>query len=777
MRFLSAIPVWLANRHDEMNLTAGYRCIVDTTLPACQMALRIAMRSIYRIWIDGRFVGYGPVRSAHGHVRIDAWTWEMPPGRHLIALEAQAVNVPAFSTLNEFPFVQAEVQIEDQVVAATGVSGWQALVPGARVQSVARLSRQRGFTEAWRLQADSGDWRNRVDATFTAAVQVEVKPVVLQPRCLPLPTLVEIAPLSMTAGGTAIRGDEGPLRAWETWMRCESGGSFAGFPRSAWEIDATGEIASWASQRDPSIRPAPPQAAQHLDAGTWRIWDFSVNHPGFVRVRVVCTKASVLYLLGDEILDDQGDVDARRLEFFNGVRYELAPGTYDLINFEILTLRYLKALVISGAVTIESVGLHEYQRDLPGVAFASADPRLDRIFTAAVRTFAHNTMDNLLDCPSRERASWLCDPFFACRAEPWLTGGSLCETLFLENYSLCPALPDVPSGMLPKLYPGDQSMAMDPPTGFIANYLPTWPMWLVLQVEEYVQRGGDPAVVEAFRQRFTDLFACLDRFLNAEGLLERLEKWVFIDWSMANQHVQEVSFPANLLYAAALETAGRLYARQDWCDRAVDLRQRVKDLAWDGRFFCDNATRGLDGRLVLSGHHTEACQYYAFYFGVASPQSHPDLWRELLTRCSLAPGVTHPDLPRCGVFLGQQLRMILLARQGLHAQLVDELRAAYLPMAERTGTLWEYELPTHSCDHGFTSHVAHMLIAEVFGLTVDRRQKRMVLKIPQHDLAWCRVRLPWDGGGFIEIGWERTAAGVRPWVDRLPAGWTCELPV
>lgn len=776
MHFFSARPVWIHDRHVEMNLTAGFRCIVATTLPMSRVVFNIAMRSIYRIWLDGRFVGYGPARSAHGHVRVDTWTWDLPPGRHLIALEVQAVNVPAFSTLNEYPFVQAEVQVDDRIVAATGVSGWEALVPGARVQRVARLSRQRGFTEGWRLQSGSDAWRTRVDATFTAVVQDEVKPVILQPRCLPLPTLAEVAPQRIIAGGTAVCGEEGPLRVWETWMRRESGTSFAGFPHSVWDFDATGEIASWACQRDPEIRPAPAQVPQRLGAGTWRIWEFGVNHPGFVRVRVLCSEAAVLYVLGDEILNDQDDVDARRLEFFNGVRYELAPGTYDLTSFEILTLRYLKVLVLTGAVTIESVSLHEYLRDLPGSVFASDDPRLDRIFTAAVRTFAHNTLDNILDCPSRERASWLCDPYFTSRAEPWLTGGSLCETLFLENFALCPVLSDVPPGMIPKLYPGDQSMALNPPPGTISNYLPTWPMWLVLQVEEYAQRGGDPKLVEAFKPRFTDLFACLDHYLNPEGLLERLEKWVFIDWSDSNQHVQDVNFPANLLYAAALETAGRLYGRQDWRDRAVVLRQRVKDLAWNGQFFDDNATRGPDGRLVLSGHHTEACQYYAFYFGIASPQSHPKLWQELLTRCSLAPGVSHPDLPRCGVFLGQQLRMILLARQGLHSQLVEELRAAYLPMAERTGTLWEYEFPTNSCDHGFTSHVAHILITEVFGLTVHRLERRIVLKVPQHDLAWCRVRLPWNGGGFLEIGWERTSTGLRPWLDHLPAGWTCDLP-
>ncbi len=773
MEFLQALPVWPCGRHDAMNLTIGFRCVVTVTNDDPPVVLHLAMRSLYRLWLDGRFCGYGPARSAHGHVRVDAWTWNLPAGPHLIAVEAVSVNVPAFATLHEHPFVQAEVLLGSRIVVATGASGWLALVPGERIQRMPRMSRQRGFSEAWRLHPGSADWRSRIDAEFQPVEIETVRPAQLQPRQLPLPTLPEARPIAMTSGGTAESTPEGSLAKWETWMRSDSGTTFAGFPRREWEVDVSGELASWICRRDVAIVPAAPDMPQDLTAGTWRIWDFGVNQPGCARVQVVCTQAATVYVLGDEVSDAQGDVDPRRLECFNGARFELAPGTYDLITFEILTLRFLKVLVLAGAVRITAPSLMIYARDLPDSRFSSSDPSLERIFVAAVRTFAHNTVDNYLDCPSRERAGWLCDSFFIGRAEPWLTGSSVGETVFLENYSLCPVLPDIPKGMLPKLYPGDQSMGWPKP-GHIANYLPTWPMWLVLQIEEFAERGGDRSLVAAFLPRFIDLFALLDRYLNAEGLLERLDGWIFVDWSDANQHVQAVNFPVNMLYAAALDAAGRIYRRADWCDRAADLRQCVRELAWDGRFFGDNAERGSEGRLVLTGRHTEACQYYAFIFGVVSPSSHPELWQELVQRCSLAPGVTHPELPRSGVFIGQHLRMLLLARHGETARLAAEIIAAYLPMAERTGTLWEYEHPTHSCDHGFAGHVAHLLITAVFGLTVDRPRRRFVLRVPVHNLAWIKVRLPWEGD-WLELGWERTSSGVQPRVDRVPLGWTCNL--
>ena len=38
-----------------------------------------------------------------------------------------------------------------------------------------------------------------------------------------------------------------------------------------------------------------------------------------------------------------------------------------------------------------------------------------------------------------------------------------------------------------------------------------------------------------------------------------------------------------------------------------------------------------------------------------------------------------------------------------------EVRGYYLGMAEKTGTLWEFDSPTASCNHGFASYIALLL--------------------------------------------------------------------
>ena len=37
--------------------------------------------------------------------------------------------------------------------------------------------------------------------------------------------------------------------------------------------------------------------------------------------------------------------------------------------------------------------------------------------------------------------------------------------------------------------------------------------------------------------------------------------------------------------------------------------------------------------------------------------------------------------------------------------MLEDIRGFFLPMAEKTGTLWENMTPTASCNHGFASHV------------------------------------------------------------------------
>mgnify|MGYP001576234971 CR=1 FL=1 len=75
--------------------------------------------------------------------------------------------------------------------------------------------------------------------------------------------------------------------------------------------------------------------------------------------------------------------------------------------------------------------------------------------------------------------------------------------------------------MLPMCYPADHSDG---------NFIPQWSLWFVVQLEEYLHRSGDRVLVDALLPRVMKLFGYFKGFVNEHGLLEKLDRWNFIEW-------------------------------------------------------------------------------------------------------------------------------------------------------------------------------------------------------------------------------------------------------
>jgi alpha-L-rhamnosidase len=125
-------------------------------------------------------------------------------------------------------------------------------------------------------------------------------------------------------------------------------------------------------------------------------------------------------------------------------------------------------------------------------------------------------------------------------------------------------------------------------------------------------------------------------------------------------------------------------------------------------------------------------------------------------------------------FIGQVLRLELLSRAGRAQQVLDESTGYLLYMAERTGTLWEVADEKASCNHGFASHVVHVLYRDVLGLhRVDPLARAVRLRFCDLALGWCRGKLPVPGGA-VSLEWRRRGRELRYRVS-VPAGWSVEV--
>ena len=186
--FVSAKPIWPKGRETEKNLTVGFRASFKAPAES-PVLLRATGATVYRVFLNGRFLAHGPARGPHGFFRVDEWdlTSKLQPGLNVIAFEVAGYNVNSYSLLDQPSFVQAEVVAGGQVLASTGGKGapFTCTVLKERVQKVQRYSFQRPFSEAYRLTPGYDRWR-----TDPGPMLGEIKVSTLPPRAL-LPRRVD----------------------------------------------------------------------------------------------------------------------------------------------------------------------------------------------------------------------------------------------------------------------------------------------------------------------------------------------------------------------------------------------------------------------------------------------------------------------------------------------------------------------------------------------------------------------------------------------------------
>ncbi len=766
--FVSAKPVWPKGREKEKNLTVGFRATFKAPENK-NVTLRAAGATLYRVYLNGNFLGEGPARGPHGYFRMDEWnlTPKLQPGVNTVAFEVAGYNVNSYYLLDQPSFLQAEIVADgNEILASTEGKGapFEATILTGRVQKVQRYSFQRPFSEVYRMSPDFDKWR-KSSKPFTEPVKLAAfPPKALLPRRVDFPDYTLRQPVWLVSQGDLKTGIK-VAQPWKDRSLTAIGPKLGGYPEKELETIPSLELQTIANGTNRPINQSWSAAEPFtLKSNSFEIVDFGVNLTGFIGVKVRCRTKTRLVLTFDEILS-KDDVNFKRLGCVNIISYELQPGTYDLETFEPYTLRYLKLMTLEGDCDIHNIYLREFTgAGIWDAEFAASDERLNRLFAAGRETFRQNALDIFMDCPSRERAGWLCDSFFTARVAKELCGDTRIEKNVFENFSLPAKFAYLPDGMIPMCYPADHNDGV---------FIPNWSLWFVVELQEYLARSGDRATVDALRPRVLKLLDYFKKFRNDDGLLEKLDNWVFVEWSAANSFVQDVNYPSNMLYAKALEAAGKMYDLPELEKDADRVRDTIRSQSYDGQFFVDNAKR-VEGKLQLTTNRTEVCQYFAFYFDIAKPENYSALWQKLLKDFGPKRKETKafPDVHPANAFIGNVLRLEILSRYGVCQQLLDESLAYELYMADRTGTLWENDGAYASCDHGFASHVGvHVLYRDVLGLyDIDTVNKSVQLRFTDSRLDWCEGRVPTPDGP-VDLRW-RKEEGKLVYQLSVPAGYT-----
>lgn len=769
VEFVRAVPVWPDGMEKVMNLTVGFRAIIHG--PVCgDTLLRITASSIYRFYINGIFAGCGPARGPHGYYRIDEWNISdrLIKKENILAVEVAGYNVNSYYLLNQPSFLQAEILTDGIVAGATAEDHncFEAKICHERLQKVQRYSFQRPFIEMYSLYEGYGKWRIDPEICFEKIelARQDIK-LYLARNVSYSEYEIRYPAYRISSGRAEYAGRQGAY--WKDRSLTEIGPTLLGFREQELEAHLSDELQDLVFYPiSKSLAAFKPDMADRYSGNDYRTYDFGVDLTGFIGCKVSCVKNTRLLFIFDEVLRDE-DIDFKRMECVNAVSFLMEPGVYEVETMEPYTFRFLKLSVLEGECDVEGIYIREYANpDIKNAGFNCSNDGLNKIFNAGAETFRQNALDIFMDCASRERAGWLCDSFFASRVEYDLTGRSSIESNFFENFLLPEVFEHLPTGMLPMCYPADH---------YDGNFIPNWGLWFIVQLEEYLERSGDLLMVQALKGKVYGLLDYFIPFRNEYGLLERLEKWVFIEWSMANQFVQDVNYPTNMLYAAALEAAGRMYGESGLVDDSKRLRDIIREKAYNGKFFIDNAVR-KNGELKATENTTEVCQYFAFYFNIATPETHSELWETLFRKFGPVRSGNNefPAVHTANAFVGNYLRLELLSRYEHQRELLNEVEDYFTYMAERTGTLWEHTGDTASCNHSFASHIVHCLYRDALGISkIDRNNRQIVIRFGNTDLEYCEGHMPVEDK-IMYFKWRKKNSCIEYQI-KLPEGYELKI--
>ncbi len=682
--FKKALPIWAADG-EKLN-----RCLLFETFTVKNEGLHLKMAGhfSYELFINGKFVCYGPARAGRGYFKVDKIELSeyLTAKINRILVLVNGFNCYGYQTTFAPSFLCAEICRGEEVLSYTGGEDWKAYEYDAKVRCVSRYSHQRYFTEVYDFTSFK-PYAGREIGFSTVDISNFIE------RDVSVPDFEDEEILGFIEGGSVFYDEN---IQYTPHPVTERSGENNGFKISEFAINSELEALRCVLTTDSEIK---IEKNISLVKNRYAMAEMPVNTTGFVKLKVKCRENSRLILTFDELLRD-GKINFLRLCCINVLIYDLKGGEeYELITAEPYTYKYINAICLSGEIDIEYMGMIrlDFKRNEIKKRLAShADEQIKRIYDAAVETFRQNVVDIYMDCPSRERAGWLCDSFFTSRVEKLLTGENRVEHAFLESFLMEEPFKFIAEGMLPMCYPADHVMG---------TYIPNWAMWYCLELKEYLARTGNREFIDRAKGKMYALLDFFRKFENRDGLLEKLEKWVFIEWSKANDLTQDINYPSNMLYSKFKNTLAELYDDPALALEADALRKVIREKSRMGLFFCDNAVYGEDGIAKLSGECTEACQYYAFYMGIATKEEDGELWKALVNDFGPERNGKYAQIHKANVFIGNYLRLDLLMADGLNEKLEENIRGFFDHMALTTGTLWENLTSHASCCHGFASHV------------------------------------------------------------------------
>jgi len=327
------------------------------------------------------------------------------------------------------------------------------------------------------------------------------------------------------------------------------------------------------------------------------VWDLGGISIGHVHLRVAAgpdERGALVDVVGGEDLRPDGLPEIAPREW--AARYVVAGRADENVSFfDPVGLRYVAAHHPPG-VRVE-LGFEEarYPRE-EGASFGSDDARYDERWQVGLRTVDVCSTDAFLDCPGREQRAWVSDAY----PQILVSLATNPDRRLVRHHLALTARSRLAGGLLAAAAACDFARV-----GFTN---PEYSLHWIRSLAAYWRYTGDEAFVRAHLSIADGVIERYEVQRGASGLLEDFPGWVFLDWAQMDRDI--VTGTHDALYAAALGD----YAELPGASGVSDLIARTAgafEALWDAERGVYVDAMGQRGRSRRISQHTNGAALLA----------------------------------------------------------------------------------------------------------------------------------------------------------------------
>jgi hypothetical protein len=750
----SASWIWCKGDSRPRNFYLYARKAFKLSTKPTNAPIRITADSRYKIYVNGVFVGSGPVCSDPRRLSYDTYdiAEHLTKGQNAIAVLVHHIGQGTYSYIpGRAAFIcEANIELEDGSEKIVTDETWRVLPAEAWTQAGRRMSRRLGWQEVYDANLEQKDWTSPKfkDSKWQEAAVIGRSSMQPFDRLVPreIPHLKEelVRPVAVVS-----IYDCPPLpKGIEVF-------DIPGF-MSTEDLQPAQQSKFEHSERLFSEKDDAATAKIPQSSGMAVILDFGREVFGNVELAFTRSNGGIIDIGYSEALEG-GRVKPDRGEVAYSDRLILRKGKQVWTSFEPRAFRYIqldirdcpKPIAISNVIVRETTYPVEWRGN-----FESSDEQLNQIWKTAANTARLCMHDTYIDSPWRERAQWWDNASVASQVAYYAFG----DTNLLRQGLKHIAASQDRDGIVLALYPS-ATWEQFPDFGAL---------W-VMSVWDYYAMSEDKSILDELYPAVVRWLRWIGRFTDSDGLLSKVRGDLFIDWAEIDRRGEVAAL--NCLYIGALRAACRMAEvlrrksdAEEWAGTALTVKMAIAKHFWSpgkGLF----ADARVDGK--LQEHYSIQTNILAALFDVADHYQKSSIYRQALDERNLPPIST----PRFMSLLVEGL-----FRSGFSVQAVQAIKRKWGGMiTDGATTFWEHfdPAPNDSRCYGSSVGPGYQLPAYVLGVKPTGEPRRVSIEPHLADLDWAKGVVPMAVGPLY-IEWRTMRRGFFMTIE-VPRGVIAEV--